>query len=269
MTLAPRAFVSAVVLLSLAATPASAAIRRRRGPTHQGAGGASLRKRLHINSLITQEGTVEIETGANVLLSHDDSTGAFSLPTVVKWTPGWHTEYNVSFDGLAQLDNATHFSDRVTLGATHEFTGWNRLSLAAGPQLTMFTRGESGVRYGGVGLARVDLGVLDGGISASYSRANHPSDDNNPTGLLDLGAGFGHKLSARFTIHANYLYEKATGFSPQHSLYEGIEFQITPHFAVDTSVQQVGVGSAIVDHQLVVGLTMNMGRPGSWLARRH
>jgi hypothetical protein len=24
-----------------------------------------------------------------------------------------------------------------------------------------------------------------------------------------------------------------------------------------------------VDHQLVAGLTMNLGRPGSWLIRRH
>lgn len=215
---------------------------------------------------------MEVETGGNVSLI-GDVAGAFALPTVIKFTPkSTRTEYNVSFDGLSSEVNGpgrtTHFSDRVTLGATHEFSNWRRVSFAAGPQVSIFTRGSTGVRWGGVGLARVSFrGKVDGGITASYSQATHATD-LNPTRLLDLSGGFGRKLSARVTAHANYLYEKATNFSPQHSLYEGIEFQFTPRFALDVSVQQIGAGRAVVDHQLVAGLTMNLGRPGSWLARR-
>ena len=212
---------------------------------------------------------MEVETGGTVSVPD----GAFSVPTVLKFTPHEsHTEYNVGFDGLtSDVDSSgrtTHFSDRVTLAATHEFPGWRHLALAAGPQLTLFTRGSSGVRAGGIGVARTSFSKFDGGLTASYSRATH-SSDLNPTHLLDLGGGFGRRVTARATAHVNYLYEKATGYSPQHSLYEGVEFQLTPRFALDLSVQQVGVGGPVVDHQLVAGLTMNLGRPGSWLVRRH
>lgn len=267
-----RSLVGSLLLLYLAAPATEGAIRRRRMPLHQGSSGASLRKRIHINSLITQEGTVEVETGGNASLT-GDAAGAFVMPTVIKFTPkSTQTEYNVSFDGLAREVSgstvATHFSDRVTAGVTHEFSGWRGVSVAAGPQVSIFTRGSEGVRWGGVGLARVKLwGSLDGGITAAFSQATHSSDINPPR-LLDLGGGFGRKLSARVTAHANYLYEKATGYSPQHSLYEGVEFQFTPRFALDVSVQQIGVGGPVLDHQLVAGLTMNLGRPGSWLRPR-
>ena len=123
------------------------------------------------------------------------------------------------------------------------------------------------MRLGGVGLARGNFVGLDGGLTASFTQATQASDVN-PARLLDLGAGVGRKLSPRLTAHANYVYEKATAYSPLQSLYEGVEFQLTPRFALDFSLQQIGVGSTI-DHQFVVGLTMNLGRPASWLIRRH
>ncbi len=264
-----RALVATFALLMLVPVPDVSALRRRRAPTHQGAGGASLRKRLHINSLITQEGTAEVETGGALSLG-GDLAGAFSLPTVLKYTPpSSSTEFNVSFDSLVDDLEATHFSDRVTLGLTHEFAPWHGLSLAAGPQVSLFTRGESGARLGAVALARASLpGQIDGGLTATYSQATHNSA-TNPAGLLDLGGGFGRQLRPHITAHANYLYEKATGYAPQHSLYEGVEFQFTPRVALDLSVQQVGVGSAALDHQFVAGLTINLGPPTHWLRRRH
>ncbi len=270
-----RSLMGSLLLLSLAATPGWPAIRRRRAPTHQGSSGASLRKRIHINSLITQAGTAEVETGGNVSLV-GDLAGAFTLPTVLKFTPDrTNTEFNVSFDGLASDlssdlssdSRPTHFGDRVTVGATHEFHGWRGLSLAAGPQATFFTRGSDGVRWGGVGLARANLAGWDGGLTASFTQATH-SSDVNPARLLDLGAGVGRKLSKRVTAHANYLYEKANGYSPQHSLYEGVEFQLTPRFALDLTMQQIGVGGTI-DHEFVASVTMNLGRPSRWRPRRH
>src|SRR5258705_10902477 len=82
----------------------------------------TLRKRLHVNTLITPPGEMEVEWGGAF-----STDGAFSIPSAIKYTPeGTHaywgrTELSASFDSLASAvqfdDRITQFSDRVTFAA--------------------------------------------------------------------------------------------------------------------------------------------------------
>ena len=49
------------------------------------------------------------------------------------------------------------------------------------------------------------------------------------------------------------------------SIFEGVEYQITEKFALDVSGQHFSVVGGAVDHQIVVGITANLGRPLRWL----
>jgi hypothetical protein len=61
------------------------------------------------------------------------------------------------------------------------------------------------------------------------------------------------------------VYEKSTGVQRFVSIFEGVEYQITEKFAVDFSGQHFSVVGGAVDHQLVIGITANLGRPLGWL----
>src|ERR1019366_9319095 len=103
-------------LLLPAAAPA--ALFHPGDPNGERASAITLRKRLHVNTLITEPGTMEIEFGG--AFSQD---GTFTLPTAIHFTPEGHhawwgrTEFSASFDSLS-YDRAGHFGDRATLAAT-------------------------------------------------------------------------------------------------------------------------------------------------------
>jgi hypothetical protein len=93
--------------------------RLRRSPSRSSS--VTLRKRLHINDLITEPGTVEIDW-AN-LYSYTSSN--FTMPSSLKFTPMgtsllWgRTEYSIAFDSI---------SSAVDLGSrTTQVTIWDRL----------------------------------------------------------------------------------------------------------------------------------------------
>src|SRR5262245_17625806 len=85
---------------------------------------ATLRKRLHVNDLITEPGTVEIDWGN--LYSY--TTSNFTMPSAMKYTPSgnsllWgRTEYSVAFDSISSAvdlgTRTTQFSDRISVAAT-------------------------------------------------------------------------------------------------------------------------------------------------------
>jgi len=239
---------------------------RRGGRT---ASNIALRKRVHVNTLITEPGTLELEFGGAF-----STGGNFSLPSTIKYTPEgkyiwWgRTEFSLSFDSLASTvqfdDRATQFSDRMAFAANCVVYDGVKLDIAIAPQVSSFLRGESGVRAGATAIARYDAGRNSTGVSVTWTAATVTSP-SNPAGTFDVGYGFGRRLMesgplSHLTAHTNVLYERATGTARQISLFEGVEYQITEKVAVDFSGQHFSVWGGQVDHQITVGLTVNTGR---------
>jgi hypothetical protein len=228
----------------------------------------TLRKRLHVNTLITEPGTMEIEWGGAF-----SSDGSFTFLTAIHFTPeGTHawwgrTEFSASFDSLS-YNQVNHFGDRATFAATCVVHDGEMLDIAIAPQATYLLRGDSGTRAGATAIARYDVGRSSAGVSFTWTGATNPSP-TNPAGTFDLGAGYGFRLKpsgplGHLTPHMNWLYEKSTGNSHQVSLFEGIEYQVKDPFAIDFAVQHISLWGNQPDTQFVIGLTVNSGH-----LRRH
>jgi hypothetical protein len=230
----------------------------------------TLQKRLHINTLITQPGTLEIDW-ANV---YSFSTTNYNMPSALKYTPQgryiiWgRTEYSLAFDSLTvdQIGGGrvAQFSQSVTLQANSVLRDGEKLDIAIAPQATLFLRDESGARFGATAIARYDSGRNSIGTTLSWSAATH-SSASNPAGTFDIGAGFGRQLPgcgllAKFTPHGNVVWEKSTGAATIVSTFEGVEYQMTERLAFDLSGQQFSVSGGVPDHQVVFGLTLNLGK---------
>jgi hypothetical protein len=78
-------------------------------------------------------------------------------------------------------------------------------------------------------------------------------------GTWDFGAGYGHNFG-KITPHCNLVYERSTGMERIVSAFAGVEYQITGKIAVDVSGQRFGLIGGGIDRQIVVGLTMNLGK---------
>jgi hypothetical protein len=236
----------------------------------------SLRRRLHINSLITEPGTFELESGGAYSVS-----GAYFLPTALKITPSantgfWgRTELSANFDmvssSVEEGRRTTQFSDRVSVAATTVVYGGEKLNVALAPIASFFLRGDRGARLGAAAVARVDSGLNSAGVTLSWTGAT-ASSSSNPAGILDIGGGFGRRLGssgtwARITPHANAVYERLTGAASETSLFAGLEYQLTEKLAFDISSQQLNLGSRSSDHQVLLGITWNLGQPRKWLSR--
>jgi hypothetical protein len=228
----------------------------------------TLRKRIHVNTLITEPGTMEIEWGGAFSLD-----GTFTLPMAIHFTPEGHhawwgrTEFSASFDSLS-YDQASHFGDRATFAATCVVRDGDKLDIAIAPQVTWLLRGDNGVRAGATAIVRYDVGRSSAGVTFTWSGATLPSP-SNPAGTFDLGAGYGFRLRpsgplGHLTPHLNWLYEKSTGNSHLVSLFEGMEYQVTEPFAIDFAVQHISLWGNQPDTQFVVGVTVNTGH-----LRRH
>src|SRR3954470_13020337 len=140
--LLPRLLLGAALLQS-ALHPARAALFRRPGGGGSNRSSAvTLRKRIHVNTLITAPGEMEVEWGGAF-----STDGGFSLPTAIKYTPeGTHaywgrTELSASFDTLSSVvefdDRITQFSDRVTFAANCVVHDGEKLDLAIAPQTSL------------------------------------------------------------------------------------------------------------------------------------
>ena len=236
----------------------------------RGTSNITLRKRLHVNTLITEPGTAEVEW--DNLYSY--SSGNFSMPSIVKYTPTgrsilWgRTEYSAAFDSIDSVAEAsqrtTEFSDRVTLAANAVLRDGEKLDIAIQPAATFFLRGEAGARLGATAIARYDVGRNSMGATVSWTAATAPSP-NNPAGTWDFGAGCGRRLAAsgawgHLTPHVNAVYERSTGLQRTWAGFAGIEYQITERIAVDFSGQRFGLAGGTPDRQAVIGLTVNFGK---------
>jgi len=230
----------------------------------------TLRKRLHVNALITEPGTVEIDWSG--LYSFSDTE--FTMPSAIRYTPEgrtvwWgRTEYSLAFDTLSNVDYAggrlTQFSRTVSVAATTVLHDGERLDIAIAPQATFFLRDYSGARIGATAIIRYDAGRNSAGGALSWSGATH-SADGNPAGILAAGFGFGRRLATqgllgKFTPHTNLVTEKSAGTGNIVSVFEGVEYQLTPRFAIDVSGQHIGVAGGIPNHQIAAGITLNLGK---------
>ena len=232
----------------------------------------NLRRRLNVQPLITDPGTVELDW--NFLLSNQASD--FSLPTTLRITPEgpyvfWgRSEFSVNFDAVesstASGSRVNHFTDRVNLAMTSVLVDAAHFDLAAGPEVTILTRGDHGARLGGFLIGRGDWGRNSAGFTANWTGATAASD-TNPAGTLDVGFGGGRRLGTKglagqLTLHGNYLYERSTGVAGFHSIFEGVEIELSDRVALDLSAQHIGLGpgGGAVDHQFLAGLSINLGR---------
>ncbi len=267
-----RAFRSIPILMFvlLAASPCFAALFKRNRQPGSGNSKITLRKRLHVNTLITPPGEVEIDWSSLYSLS----TTNFAMPSAVRYTPaGSHilwgrTEYSASFDSISSADvgggRLTRFSQALTLTATSVLHDGEKLDIAIAPQATFFLRDDSGSRLGAVAIARYDTGRNSIGGTVSWSAATH-SSATNPAGTFDAGFGFGRQLSGsrlleKFTPHFNAEWEKSTGHTNALLAFEGVEYQITERLALDFSAQHYAAAGTAPDHQLALGLTLNLGK---------
>ncbi len=259
----------AAVLLLCCSSMAKAAFFGRLSGSDTRASAIALRKRLHVNTLITEPGTMELEWGNDYSLTSD----SYTMPSTIKYTPeGRHiwwgrTEFAASFDTVSTaVENdarIAHFSDRMTFAATSVLFDGEKLDIAIAPFASVLLRGDKGARLGATAIARYDIGQNSAGVTVSWSGATMASP-TNPAGTFDAGVGYGRRLKAsgflgHFTPHTNVIYEKSTGATRQVSIFEGVEYQITEKFALDMSGQHFSVVGGGVDHQIVVGITANLG----------
>jgi hypothetical protein len=197
----------------------------------------SLRKRLHVNPLITDPGTFELDWGGAFPID-----GPWSLPSAVRFAPAWgRTEFSATFDAR-RFDRATFAATLVPLDTDH-------FDVAVAPLALTTLRGERGVRGGGAAIARYDGDSNSGGVTAAWV-----------AGTVDLGAGYGRVFRKQVTAHVNGQWEKATGTARQITLLEGVEYQITDPLAVDVSAQHQNLWGGHIDHQIIVGVTFRTPR---------
>lgn len=260
---------AAIATVLFCALPAPAALRHRAARNSGGNAKISLRKRLHVNTLITEPGTAEIDWSS----LYSATTGSFAIPSAIKYTPEgtnifWgRTEYSVAFDSLTSTEaggaRQTQFSQAVTVTGTSVLHDGAKLDVAFAPQASFFLRDEEGSRVGGVVITRYDSGRNSSGITVGWSGANR-SSATNPAGTLDAGFGYGRQLSGsrfleRFTTHINGEWERSTGSAPAVLAFEGLEYQVNGRWAVDLSAQHFATSGSAPDHQLALGLTLNLG----------
>jgi hypothetical protein len=256
--------------MAFTSSPSTAALFKFISLPGSGNSKITLEKRLHVNTLIAQPGTVEIDWSS----LYSISTANYSMPSAIRYTPEgtnilWgRTEYSAAFDSVSSADvgggRLTQFSQALTLTATTVLHDGKELDIALAPQATFFLRDESGARLGAVAIARYDTGRNSIGTTVSWSGATH-SSPSNPSGTVDAGFGFGRQLSGshlleKFTPHFNAEWEKSTGQPRAFLIFEGIEYQITEQLAFDISAQHFAVAGSATDHQIVFGITFNLGK---------
>jgi hypothetical protein len=252
----PALRASLAALLCYSAAPA-ALFHHQANAQHPAA--ISLRKRLHVNPLVTEPDTIDIEWGGAF-----STSGNFTFPAAIHYTPeGTHiwwgrTEFSASFDSLAYQTPVTHFGDRASFAATCVVHDGAKLDFAIAPQVSVLLRGDEGVRLGSTAIARYDSGHQSFGATFTWTGAT-ASSATNPAGTIDIGTGYGYAFG-KITPHVNWLWEKSTGIARQISLFEGVEYQVTGPFAIDFSIQHISLWGSARDTQMVAGITLSTGR---------
>jgi len=261
--------VLAVVLSIGVFAPGADAALFGRHKSHPSAAILALRHRLHVNSLITEPGTFEIEWSNAFNLD-----SSYTMPLLLKVTPeGKHllwgrTEFSAAVDVVPSIVSddrrSTHLADHVTLSATTLLVDGEHWNLAVAPQINAWTRGVGGVRAGGSAVIRHDHGLSSGGATVTWTRATQPSSVN-PSSTWDFNPGVGRRISSRgwagrVSLYANALLEHSTGTPSAIAAIEGAEIELKQNLSFIVSAQQLRLGPNQRDYQWTTGLTVNLGR---------
>lgn len=233
----------------LASGVAEARLRR----FHHQAQSIGTRNRVHVNRLITEPGTLELEIGAGFGVD----------PALLKFTGAgdslWSgkTEYSVGFDYW-------HGSNDVTLAANSLLLDGEHWNVSVGPAVTIVRQEGSGLRGGGTLVTRYDRGLGSIGATATWSKATRPGA-GTPADLAAFGLGGGVRLGSagwrgKLTVNGNVLSERASATPGVWSTFEGLEWELTGRVSANAVVQQVDWGGANRDNQFFVGVTVNFGR---------
>lgn len=236
-------------LLLLAGGVAEARLPRFRRQAHA----IGTRNRVHVNRLITEAGTLELEIGV----------GFGADPALLKYTAEgdsllWgRTEYSVGFDYLHGSNDVTLAANSLLLDGVH----WN---VSVGPAVTIVRQDGSGLRGGGTVATRYDRGLGSVGATANWSKATRPGA-GTPADVAAFGLGGGVRLGkagwrGKLTLNGNLLNEHASSTAAAWSTFEGLEWEATGHVSANVVVQQIDWGGANRDKQVFVGLTVNFGR---------
>lgn len=210
------------------------------------------RNRVHANRLITEAGTVEIESASTVMNS--ERSGA---PLLIKYTPRTRIEYSTL------VDVADSQSD-IAVSANALLYDGERWNVSVSPTVSFLRRSGAGLRFGSTVITRYDHGRFNCGATGTWSQASHPNEDN-PLIVASLGGGVGFRLSEhgrwrRWTLVGNIMHEQASGGASAKSISQGVEVELTSRFSVNAFIQQLDVGPGNRPKQLFVSVTMNLGR---------
>jgi len=209
-----------------------------------------------VNPLITEAGHVGLELNGSFT-----SDGEWAIPAAIRYTPSgdsrfWgRTEYSLAVDGLD-----TNRVDFLVTTPLHESEKFN---VALVPDVTSPAAGYPGVRIGASVVARWDVGLYNAGLIGGWSGATSPSD-NNPAGQWDFTAGVGRHLGQRgwlqkTTPYVDSSYERSTAGDRIPAVRVGVEYQATERFSVILSTQQHRLSPGHWDHQVVLGVTADLG----------
>jgi hypothetical protein len=249
-------------LLPLAALSAEARSPKRTG-IHTRSSSIANRRRLNVNSLITEPGTAETEWYGVIWMDGD-----FSVPTTWKVTPGseggfWaRTELSASFDAAAGhgigTDYVVQSTDHLTFNSTTVVGGIGAMQFAVAPTATFWLRDESGARLGAIVYGKAEGDRHQGGFSLAWTGATSPSP-TNPAGTFDASAAYGYRLG-KFTLHASATWERSTGVRWLANLSEGVGYDVSEKLSFDVSGQQINFHTGTVYNQVILGMTWNLGR---------
>ena len=233
-------------------------IRRRLPHFRHQAQSIGNRSRVHVNRLVTESGTIEMEAG----ISFAEFAG-ITNPILLKYTAAGdslllgRTEFSVGFD-------YAHASNDITLAATSLLYDGEHWNVALAPTLTIVRQDGSGIRAGATMITRYDHGPASFGATATWSKASLPGP-GTPADLASFGLGGGVRLAAagwrsRLTLNGNALSEHASATRAATSTFEGIEWEITKRAALNFVVQQSDWRGPSRDNIFLAGLTINLGR---------
>lgn len=217
-------------------------------------------------------GTMELEMGTA------SWRGFFALPVFLRYTPNssaglFHqAEFGFAFDAVSSVglgpDRMTEFGDRIGVVWRRPVYSSGPVAFAIAPTATFLLCGDEGARIGATGIAAFGFGQNGAAVNAGWSSATN-SSNSNPAYDYFVAADFARTLGtsgalSRLSPFAGILYQDTTLDSASVSLGQGVSYRVRPNWVFDLAVYEHGFSLGTRDYQVLVGFTVNLGRPGRW-----